>query len=176
MRLIYNILFAVTLVGGSIAAWLIPSTTTASPVVDATPASIRQTAIAFYEHRLTEDPHSALDMAQLAALVMEEGRMSGDERSFVKAESLAIRSLGERTRKNGRSAALLVNALLAQHRFAEANVVVHDLVEREPDEPGYRALLAESLMEVGDYAGAIRELGGIRARRTDLGIAPRFAR
>src|SRR5687767_6748305 len=97
MRLIYNILFAVTLVGGSIAAWLIPSTTTASPVVDATPASIRQTAIAFYEHRLTEDPHSALDMAQLAALVMEEGRMSGDERSFVKAESLAIRSLGERT-------------------------------------------------------------------------------
>ena len=176
MRLVYNILFGVTLVGGSAAAWLLPTTTTTRPVVDASPSSVRRAAIAFYEHRLGEDPHSALDMAQLAALVMEEGRMSGDERAFVKAESIAIRSLGERTRKNGRSAALLVNALLAQHRFAEANAVAHDLAQREPDEPAYRALLAESMMEVGDYAGAIRELGTIRARRADLGIAPRFAR
>ena len=115
-------------------------------------------------------------MAQLAALVMEEGRMSGDERAFVKAESLARRSLGERTRRNGRSAALLANALLAQHRFAEANAVARDLVQREPEAPAYRALLAETLMEVGDYDQAIAQLGIVRERRADLGIAPRFAR
>ena len=176
MRLIYNMLLLVTLVGGSVAAWLLPSTTTASPVIGATPSSMRRAAIAFYERRLNEDPQSALDMAQLAALIMEDGRMSGDERAFVRAELLARRSLGERTRKNGRSAALLVNALLAQHRFAEANAVASDLVSREPDEPAYHALLAESAMEIGDYAVAIAQLGAVRDRREDLGIAPRFAR
>ena len=140
------------------------------------PGALRRQAIAFYERRLTEDPHSALDMAQLAALFMEEGRMHGDERAFVSAESLARRSLGERTRRNGRSAALLVNALLAQHRFIEAKEGAAELVEADPEEPAYRALLAETMMEVGDYRGAVSMLGSVRQHRADLGIAPRFAR
>lgn len=137
---------------------------------------MRHGAIAFHERRLNEDPHSALDMAQLAALQMEHGRMTGDERAFVQAESLALRSLAERTRKNGRSAALRVNALLAQHRFVEAATAAKTLVESEPDEPAYRALLAETLLEIGDYDDAIRQLGTIRDHRANLGIAPRFAR
>jgi predicted Zn-dependent protease len=140
------------------------------------PSVVRRESIAFYEHRLTEDPHSALDMAQLAAVLMEDGRMTGDERAFVKAESLARRSLGERTRRNGRSAALLVNALLAQHRFGEATEIARELVASDPETPAYRALLAEVLMEVGDYNEAIQLLGSVRSRRGDLGIAPRFAR
>jgi tetratricopeptide (TPR) repeat protein len=176
MRAIYNFLFAVTLVGGSAAAGLLPGASNPATAMTPAAATLRRQAIAFYERRLTEDPQSALDMAQLAALVMEDGRMSGDERTFVRAESLARRSLGERTRKNGRSAALLANALLAQHRFAEANEVARDLVKEEPDEPAYRALLAEVMMEVGDYSGAISQLGSVREHREDLGIAPRFAR
>jgi tetratricopeptide (TPR) repeat protein len=69
-----------------------------------------------------------------------------------------------------------VNSLLAQHRFAEASGSARDLVEREPDEPAYRALLAEALLEVGAYDDALKQLNSIRANRADLGIAPRFAR
>jgi len=177
MRLLYHTLFAITLVGGSVAAWILPGIGPSHPgAVLMTPELQRGQAIAFYERRLEEDPQSALDMAQLAALFMEQGRMADDERAFVKAESLARRSLGERTRKNGRSAALLVNALLAQHRFAEAKDVARDLVQLEPEMPAYRALLAETLMELGDYSGAIGELSLVRAQREELGIAPRFAR
>ena len=132
--------------------------------------------IAFYQRRLREDPHSALDMVQLAALLMEEGRMSGDERAFSQAETLARKSLGERTKRNGRSVALLTSALLAQHRFAEADSIAHDLVQAEPDQPAFRALRAETAMELGNYEHAIGQLGAIRERREDLGIAPRFAR
>ena len=168
----------ITLVGGSAAAWLLPGVGAASAVADSMPApgALRRQAIAFYERRLTEDPHSALDMAQLAALFMEEGRMRGDERAFVSAESLSRRSLGERTRRNGRSVAILVNALLAQHRFVAAKDAAAELVAAEPDEPAYRALLAETMMEVGDYRGAVSMLGSVRQHRADLGIAPRFAR
>lgn len=177
MRRAYTTIFTLTFLALGVAAWRFPlksATVAEAAAVDQT--QLRRQAIAFYEKRLTEDPESALDMAQLAALNLEEGRMSTDERAFVKAESLARRSLGERRRKNGRSAALLVNALLAQHRFSEAHDVARELVDREPDEPAYRALLAETLMEVGDYEQAIGQLGAVRERRTDLGIAPRFAR
>ena len=177
MRRAYNTIFILTFLALGAAAWLIPLES--GSIADAAPLDqslLRRQSIAFYEERLTEDPESALDMTQLAALVMDEGRMSDDERAFARAESLARRSLGARSRRNGRSAALLANALLARHRFAEANAVARDLVQREPQEPAYRALLAETLMEVGDYEQAIGQLGAVRERRADLGIAPRFAR
>ena len=179
MRYAYNLVFTLAFLLLGAAAWLVPGMTTPSSIVEATPVGpslLRHQAIAFYERRLGEDPQSALDMAQLAALFIEEGRMAGDEGAFAVAESLARRSLGERTNRNGRSAALLTNALLAQHRFTEADSVARELVSTEPDQPAYRALLAETAMERGDYDDAIRQLGSIRARREDLGIAPRFAR
>ena len=179
MRKNYYQLFTLTFLVLGVAAWLMPGMIRSKSIAEAAPVDqslLRRQAIAFYERRLTEDPQSALDMAQLAALFMEEGRMTGDESAFVVAESLARRSLGERTNRNGRSAALLTNALLAQHRFAEADSVARELVSNEPDQPAYRALLAETAMERGDYDDAIRQLGSIRARREDLGIAPRFAR
>jgi len=178
MRHIHQALIAVTLLGGSAAAWFLPGASSVrADVSDVAAAGVlRRQEIDFYDRRLHEDPHSALDMAQLAALQMEEGRMTGDERAFVRAESLARKSLGERTSRNGRSASLLVNALLAQHRFGEATVVARELVTFDPEIPAYRALLAEVLMEVGDYDQAIGMLGSVRAHRTELGIAPRFAR
>jgi tetratricopeptide (TPR) repeat protein len=176
MRSLYRALFAFTLFGGSAAAWFLP--VGSADVVPLSPGAgrDRNQAIAFYQKRLVEDPHSALDMAQLAALLMEQGRATGDESAFARAESLSRHSLGERQRKNGRSAALLTNALLAQHRFAEATEVARTLVNDEPDEPAYRALFAEALMEIGDYDRAIRHLSMVREQRTNLGIAPRFAR
>ncbi len=178
MRYLLYTLAAVTLLGGSAAAWLLRGVESARADVSgvAAPGAQRRQSIAFYERRLEEDPHSALDMAQLAALLMEEGRMAGGERAFVQAESLARQSLGERTSRNGSSAALLVNALLAQHRFSEAREVARELVSFEPETPAYRALLAEVLMEIGAYDGAIGMLGSVRAQRAELGLAPRFAR
>ena len=178
MRQLYRVLLAITLVGGSAAAWMLPDgfrdEPPESPAPD--PRAVRRQAIAFHEKRLDEDPHSALDMAQLAAFFMEEGRAMADDRAFMRAESLSRRSLTERTRKNGRSMALLVNALLAQHRFGDAATTARKLVVLEPDEPAYRALLAETLLELGDYEAAIRQLGQIARQRANLGIAPRFAR
>jgi Tfp pilus assembly protein PilF len=179
MRYAYNMVVTLAFLGPGVAVWLMPGTTRSTSVADAAPVEpslLRRQAIAFYERRLSEDPQSALDMAELAGLFMEEGRMTGDERSYAVAESLARRSLGERTRRNGRSALLLTNALLAQHRFTEADSVARALVNGEPEQPAYRALLAETGMERGDYGDAIRLLGSIRERREDLGIAPRFAR
>ena len=178
MRLIYRLLAALILIGGSAAAWFLPTVGAARFDAERKSGSSvqRRQAIAFHERRLEEDPRSALDMAQLAALLLEEGRMRGNGDALAQAEALARRSLGQRSRRNGRSAALLVNALVAQHRFTEALKVARDLVGFDPETPAYRALLAEVLMEVGEYREAITLLGSLRAHREDLGIAPRLAR
>jgi tetratricopeptide (TPR) repeat protein len=178
MRLIYRLLAALILIGGSAAAWFLPGVgATRFDTEQASGSSIqRRQAIAFHERRLEEDPQSALDMAQLAGLLLEEGRMRANEDALAEAEALARRSLGQRSRRNGRSAALLVNTLVAQHRFPEAVQVARDLVSFDPETPAYRALLAEVLMEVGEYRDAITLLTSVRAQREDLGIAPRFAR
>jgi predicted Zn-dependent protease len=178
MRLIYRLLAALILVGGSAAAWFLPAVGAARFDADRKSGSSvqRRQAIAFHERRLEEDPQSALDMAQLAALLLEEGRMRGNDDALAQAEALARRSLGQRSRRNGRSAALLVNTLVARHRFGEAEKVARDLVRFDPEAPAYRALLAEVLMEVGEYREAITLLGSVRSQREDIGIAPRFAR
>ena len=67
----------------------------------ALPAALQRSRdIAFYERRLREDPHSALDMIALAGLLIDEGRMTGEERTFSRAELMARESLGRRARRN----------------------------------------------------------------------------
>lgn len=178
MRLIYRLLAALILVGGSAAAWFLPTVGAARFDADRTSGSSiqRRQAIAFHERRLEEDPQSALEMAQLAGLLLEEGRMRANDDALAQAEVLARRSLGQRSRRNARSAALLVNVLVARHRFPEAVKVARDLVTFDPETPAYRALLAEVLMEIGEYREAITLLGSVRPHREDILIAPRFAR
>ena len=70
MRTAFSTLIALLLVGSSAATWLLPATSAGADVDPTTPPSVtlRRQAIAFFERRLVEDPSSALDMAQLAAL------------------------------------------------------------------------------------------------------------
>jgi tetratricopeptide (TPR) repeat protein len=136
----------------------------------------RQQALTFYEKRLIEDPISALDMAQLAALYLEQGRSRGDPAAFARAEVLARASLATRGVRNGRSASLLSNTLMAEHQFVEARDIARSLVAADSETPAYRALLAEADLELGDYDQTRTLIASVWAQRADLGIAPRFAR
>lgn len=136
----------------------------------------RDRAVAFYERRALEDPRSALDLGQLAGLYLQRARDLGDESDLQRAERAARRSAGMREAHNGRARALLASALLAQHRFVEAREVAERLHAHEPDVPAYRALLGETQLELGDYAGARRSFAGLRAHRGHLSIGPRLAR
>jgi tetratricopeptide (TPR) repeat protein len=139
-------------------------------------STARAATVRFYEKRLEEDPVSALDMATLAALNLEEGRIAGNPQSFVIAEELARRSISTRDVRNSRSSALLVSILLAQHRFTAAREVAQALVSEYPETPEYRAILAEVEMELGNYDAARELLNSVYGDRGKLAFAPRFAR
>src|SRR4051794_3736993 len=138
---------------------------------------VRAADVAFYEARAERDPESATDRAHLATLYMQRGRETGDERDYVRAEQTARASLALRTQRNGEAFVVLAAALLAQHRFVEARDAARTVVDREPDVDAYRALLAETNLELGAYDDVRTELASITpsGRRT-LGVAPRLAR
>ena len=139
--------------------------------------ALRSADIAFYEARVTSDPASAIDRAQLASLYLQRARESNSEQDYLSAEQSARTSIGLRTRRNESATAVLASALLAQHRFIEARDAARQLVATEPDADAYRAMLAETNLELGDYAAARVAFDSISGPgRATLAVAPRLAR
>ena len=136
----------------------------------------RDVQIAVWNTALAADPTSALVLGQLAALHLQRGREGGTFDEYVEAERLARRSLARRTNRNSGTAATLISALLAQHRFTDARTVAVDLVAREPEVPEYRAALAEVAMELGDDVAADTLFRSVWTSRGTLTIAARLAR
>lgn len=136
----------------------------------------RDIQIAVWKKALAADSLSAIALGQLAGLFMQRGRESGDESNYLEAEQYARRSVAERTNRNGASFVTLASALLAQHRFREADSIVTVLVGFEPDIPQYRSMLGEIKLELGDYDAARFAFDSMYSRRTHLSIAPRLAR
>src|SRR4051812_22513766 len=137
---------------------------------------IRNLDIEFYRRRVERDPRSARDYAQLAGLYLQRARETADNSDLLRAERNARHSLGLRTDRNGTALGVLASSLLAQHRFPEARAMARRLVVEDSSSIAARALLAETQLELGDYAEAGRMLGSLSTYRENLSVAPRLAR
>ena len=137
---------------------------------------LRSRDIAFYAVRARRDPWSAADLAQLAGLVLQRARETGNYADFRRAEAVARRSLALRLDRNGKAYLTLASSLLGQHRFSEALDAARRLCELEPDVDSYRALLAEIQLELGDYASARATFTRVAGAWRNLAVAPRLAR
>lgn len=136
----------------------------------------RDTQIRVWTTALQQDPASAISLTQLSGLYLQRARETGDDQSYSTAEQYARRSLALRTNRNGPAFVTLAAALVAQHRFQEAEQVAKDLVAFDQDVPQYRAQLGEIQMELGEYDAARQSFDSLYKVRTHLSIAPRLAR
>ena len=132
--------------------------------------------IAFFQARVHRDPYSNLDLASLAGLLLQRGRETGNPKDFRRAEEAARRSLALGTGHNVGTYRILAASLLDQHRFVEALEAARALVEAEPEDPVYRALLGEVQLELGDYHAARVTFGSLESARQHLAVAPALAR
>lgn len=176
------ILTGVILAGGWVGARRLGAFETSS-ALDAASASTgmsevgeRDTQIRVWKAALAQDPASAIALGQLAALYLQRARETGSDQSYAEAEDYARRSLELRVNRNGASFVTLAAALVAQHRFREAERVATDLVASFPDVPQYRAQLGEIQMELGHYDAARQSFDSLYSVRTHLSVAPRLAR
>ncbi len=139
-------------------------------------AQVRDLDITFYQARIGRDPLGARDRAQLAGLYLQRARETGDYQDLVRAEEAARGSLDHRRARNGKALAVLVNSLLAQHRYSEALASARELAAREPEARPVQALLGEIEMELGLYDSAGATFAPLASWTRDLAVAPRIAR
>lgn len=136
----------------------------------------RDEQIRAWKTALAQDSKSAIALGQLAALYLQRARETGEDQNYNQSEEYARRSLTLRTNRNGATFVTLAAALVAQHRFQEAEQVATDLVAFDPETPQYRAQLGEIQMELGHYVEAARSFDSLYTIRSHLSIAPRLAR
>jgi len=157
------------------AGWGLARARTATPT-PLTESEIRDRDIVFYERRAARDPQGAADRAQLAGLYLQRARARGGVADFRRAEARARQSLARRAGRNGKAQLVLASSLLAQHRFIEARSAAEALVALDSTQLGYRALLGEIQLELGDYDAARRTYAGLAPAWRQLAAAPRLAR
>ena len=179
-----SILFAtgVIVAGGWVGARKLgafePASPASAPGSSSTMSEIgqRDTQIRVWKTALAQDPKSAIALGQLAALYLQRARETGEDGNYNQSEQYARRSLALRTNRNGGTYVTLGAALVAQHRFREAEHVAKDVVAFDPEIPQYRAQLGEIEMELGHYDAARQSFDSLYRVRTHLSIAPRLAR
>jgi len=175
-RIIVSIVALAGVAAGAVALAAPNRPALARPAPALTEAQVRDLDIAFYQARIARDPLGARDRAQLAGLYLARARETGDNGDLLRAEATARGSLANRRARNGKALAVLVNSLLAQHRYPDALTAARDLMELEPDARSVRALLGEIEMELGLYDSASSRFAPLSSWTRDLAVAPRFAR
>ncbi|MGH9424044.1 MAG: tetratricopeptide repeat protein, partial [Thermoanaerobaculia bacterium] len=136
----------------------------------------RDIQIRTWKKALAMDSRSAMALGQLAALYMQRARESGDDQNYLVAEQYARRSVALRVNRNGPTFVTLAGALLAQHKFVEADSIVSELVKDGANVPEYTSMYAEIKLELGQYGAARTVFDSLHVQRTHLSIAPRLAR
>lgn len=146
------------------------------PAAPVSAFDLREIEIAFYMDRAARDTLSAADRGRLAALYLERARETGNPADLERAESAARASLRLREAHNSGTAALLASILMSQHRFGDALAAARLADARDPGVPGYRALIGEIVMELGDYARAAAIFDSLRREPLSDAAQLRLAR
>jgi tetratricopeptide (TPR) repeat protein len=120
-----------------------------------TPVERFTARFAFYGARLDRDPADFLAMNQLADTYTARARLLGDEADYTRAEEMLRRSLSVNpSRYNLSARTRLASALLARHRFREAQAMAETVLVYKPGDRAAMAVVGDALFETGDPAGA----------------------
>jgi tetratricopeptide (TPR) repeat protein len=136
-----------------------------------------ENAIRFFEERVRRDPDDFIAWNQLADRYYRELRRTGDDRFLNLERHAAEQSLKAiPAEENNGGLAALAQALLAAHRFAEARDAAQQLRELQPSKLRPLELLADALIELGDYEEATKVCEGFEGDEGPLSASPRLAR
>ena len=116
-------------------------------------------AIAFWDHRLRENPRGVADRVELARAYVRLAREEGDVGAYGTAETV-LREAVRLSPPNPRPRALLSSVLIAQHAFAEARALAKPIV----DDP----VVPQALVSFGDAELALGNLDAAAAAYEQL--------
>src|SRR4030095_16781293 len=136
-----------------------------------------QAAIRFFEDPVRRAPYDFIAWNQLADRYQRQLRRTGNDRFIRLMREAAEKSLeAVPAAQNPGGLAALSQAQLTAHRFAEARTSAAQLREIQPGKPRPLELLADALIELGDYNEAAKVCDRFEGDDGLLSAAPRLAR
>lgn len=114
--------------------------------------------IAFYQQRLQNNPHSALDWAALAAVYLRKARVSGQSGWYLLAEQAAKRSLATLPVYNSGAVLSLAEIDQARHDFSAALTKIQLVLQQEPGHGGALSLRASVFLALGNIEAALNDV------------------
>ena len=119
--------------------------------------SSNEQLISSMEEKVKRQPGDAKANAMLGQAYLQRARESGDPGYYTKAEILFERALKTQPQAieamSGKA-----SLLMARHNFREARDLARHAIETNPDVVATYGVLTDALVELGDYAEAIRTL------------------
>jgi tetratricopeptide (TPR) repeat protein len=122
-----------------------------------------------------ENPRDPAAFRTLAIAFMRKQRECGDPAYYARAMAAVGRSL-ELEPGSYESRKLKAWVLAGQHRFLEARELARQCIARQPGDSWNYGVLADALMELGDYPAAVDAVQRMIDRKPDLASYSRAAR
>jgi tetratricopeptide (TPR) repeat protein len=120
-------------------------------------ASNSDALIQFYQAHVRRDDTDFSNYDRLGSAYLQKAREAGDPTYYdlsEKAFSQALSLTGDTTADGAGVIAHLAGLDLAEHRFSEAHALAEKALRLRPDLLSVYAVLGDSCLETGDYAGA----------------------
>jgi tetratricopeptide (TPR) repeat protein len=140
----------------------------------ATSAEGLQQRIDEMENRLRERPHDTGAAVLLADALLRQGRVTGDGRPAARASAALTAALKDDP--GSYDALRMLGAIyLSQHKFAEALKVGRRARERRPYDAWNYGVIADALIELGDYDEAFEAIDTMAGMRPNAAAYARVA-
>ncbi|MBV9271237.1 MAG: hypothetical protein JO165_09085, partial [Candidatus Eremiobacteraeota bacterium] len=137
----------------------------------------RDRTIALFEERVRREPRDQVVIKLLAAQYMQRYRENQDPGDILRAADRARRTIALQPQNNASGFEILASAYTALHRFRVARAFEARAQRANPADSNPPAQMASLDMELGDYAGAKRDLATaarIRITPTVLSVRARY--
>ncbi len=137
-------------------------------------ASVQTTATRLLQ-RARENPDDANAALGLAALFIQEARVTGNYAYYDRAALMQLDKVLELDGSNFQALAYKALIQLSQHHFAEALSTAEQAVRINPYHAFIYGLLVDAQVELGNYQVAVEQAGNMMALRPDLRSYARVA-
>jgi len=132
-------------------------------------------AVEYYHYEIRRRPEVVENYVQLAQIFLQEARITGRHHEYLpQAQAMLAEALG-RDPDHVLALATKASLLLTMHQFEEAQKLAEQARVRAPQTAFLYGVLCDALVELGDYAGAVKICDAMLSLKPDLRAYARAA-
>jgi len=125
-------------------------------------------AFEYYRDEIRKEPKVVKNYVQLAQLFVQEARITGRHHEYIPKAQALLEEARARDTKDFEAIVTQASLLMTLHQFEEAKQLAEQAVATAPHNAISHGLLADALLELGDYESAVRMCDKMLSLRPDL--------